>query len=79
MSKPKKGAYEILTPKYVGQSKNIDRRLEDHRRAGKYDPETDIVVRHGRLTRRGMRKLEKKLIEEHKPQLNKRAGGGGPK
>ena len=75
--RPKKGVYAIRhvrsgNIRYVGKSEDIDRRLEEHRRAGRYYPGIDEVVRVPvpQTERRG--NVEARLIRSLKPSENER-------
>jgi hypothetical protein len=68
---------EIL---YIGKAQNLLRRMNEHLWAKKYQPkehyfEWQPATRDG--SEEDLYKHEKKKIEEHKPVLNGKAGGGG--
>ena len=79
----KPGEYRIRNKEgnvaYVGETNNIQRRMEEHRRSGKLgkDETFEYKVADGRSTSATRREHERKKIEQHKPERNQRAGGGG--
>lgn len=64
---------------YVGETCDINRRMNEHRRSGKFgkDESFEYQVADGRSTSSTRREHERKKIEQHNPERNKRAGGGG--
>ena len=76
------GEYRIRGAKgieYVGETRNLKRRINEHRRSGKLGPRecVDYKVADGRSTSTTRRKHEKRSIRKHSPGRNKRNGGGG--
>ncbi|GHV19537.1 hypothetical protein AGMMS49959_04790 [Planctomycetales bacterium] len=73
------GEYRLLGGKYIGISNNMLRRIKEHLRSGKITKGDTISYQ---TTKPGvsfddLRKHEAKKINKHKPELNKRTGGGG--
>jgi predicted GIY-YIG superfamily endonuclease len=69
---------EIL---YIGETNNLRRRINEHRQSGKLPADDDSYVRFmvadKRSSSRTRRMHEQQKIEQHKPSLNKSAGGEG--
>lgn len=81
---PKKaGEYRIRNSSgivvYVGETCNIYRRMNEHKNSGKFgkDESFEYHVADGRSTSVTRREHERRKIEQHKPERNSRAGGGG--
>lgn len=80
-----KGEYRILnsktkTPVYIGVSNNLNRRMREHIKSGKISGENSIFAyktADGRASQKRINDHERAKIEQHKPSLNKRAGGAG--
>ncbi len=75
--RPSKGVYAIRhvrsgNVRYVGKSEDIDRRLEEHRRAGRYYPGIDEVVRISVPETERRSNVEARLIRSLKPSENER-------
>lgn len=65
---------------YIGETGNIYRRLLEHVRSGKYDPDShEIEWKCADLTSTSAarREIEKRWILRHNPTSNENAGGGG--
>jgi hypothetical protein len=81
------GNYRLISKstgelEYYGTTNNLSRRLGEHKRSGLYDPDrhhfafqlakdgvsSDVLYEH-----------ERKKIKRHRPQLNRRDGGAGPR
>lgn len=81
----KKGEYRILNsktkePAYIGVSKDLNRRMHEHIRSGKLGGDNTIFAyktADGRASQDRINNHERAKIEQHKPPLNQRAGGGG--
>lgn len=80
------GLYRMREGKesYFGKGMPMSSRIAAHRRDGKFgeDSETEYQVAHqGDLSNEEFEKAildhEDRKIEQHKPSLNKRSGGGG--
>ena len=84
-SKP--GEYRIRNESgdimYVGEANNLLRRTGEHIRSGKLPAGEDCnstieyKVADGRSSSATRREHERQKIEQHKPELNQRAGGAG--
>lgn len=82
---PKKpGEYRILDSekkvKYIGYACNLERRMKEHIKTGKLNEQNCIFAfqcADGRASRSRLAEHERKKIEKHAPELNKRAGGAG--
>lgn len=80
-----KGEYRILnsktkTPVYIGVTKDLNRRMHEHIRSGKIGGDNSIFAyktADGRASQSRINDHERAKIEQHKPLLNKRAGGAG--
>ena len=80
-----KGEYRILDsktkqPVYVGVSNNLNRRMHEHIRSGKLSGDNSVFAykqADGRASQSRINDHERTKIEQHKPPLNKRAGGAG--
>ncbi len=79
------GEYRIYTQagrsKYVGETNNLRRRIQEHIRNGKLrkGQYVEYLVADGRSTSSTRRQHESKSIANKKPTTNKRRGGGGRK
>ena len=65
---------------YVGVSKDLNRRMHDHIRSGKLSGDNSIFAykqADGRASQARINDHERSKIEQHKPELNQRAGGAG--
>ena len=65
---------------YVGEAKSLKRRKEQHLASKKLDLKVhdfESKVADGRSTSRTRRQHERSKIDQHKPCLNQRRGGGG--
>jgi predicted GIY-YIG superfamily endonuclease len=67
---------------YVGETANLRVRINRHRAEGR--PFANIrtttifwIPLDNRSTSTSRRKIERKLIRQHKPKFNKNSGGGG--
>ncbi len=83
---PKKpGHYRIVNGlgnvMYIGESADIHRRMNEHKRAGKLKQGEAFIykVADGRSTSKTRRKHERKKINKHKPHRNSSKGGEGRK
>ena len=80
-----KGEYRIINSNtrevvYVGVSKDLNRRMHDHIRSGKLSGDNSIFAykqADGRASQARINDHERSKIEQHKPELNQRAGGAG--
>lgn len=80
-----KGEYRILDsktkkPVYIGVSKDLNRRMHEHIKAGKINEQNGIFaykVADGRASQKRLNDHERAKIEKHSPVLNQRAGGAG--
>ena len=80
-----KGEYRIINSGtrevvYVGVSKDLNRRMHDHIRSGKLSGDNSIFAykqADGRASQARINDHERSKIEQHKPELNQRAGGAG--
>lgn len=80
-----KGEYRILnsktkTPVYIGVTNNLARRMHEHIRSGKLGGENTIFAyktADGRASQSRINDHERAKINQHKPPLNRRAGGAG--
>ena len=80
-----KGEYRIINSNtrevvYVGVSKDLNRRMHDHIRSGKLSGDNSIFAykqADGRASQARINDHERAKIEQHKPELNQRAGGAG--
>lgn len=79
----KSGIYSIKnknnTIKYVGQSKDIKRRVDEHIRSGKVKKGDKIAAQfaHGNAKKPALDRAESKKIKKNKPPLNKVQGTPG--
>ena len=67
-----KGEYRII--------KDLNRRMHDHIRSGKLSGDNSIFAykqADGRASQARINDHERSKIEQHKPELNQRAGGAG--
>ena len=66
---------------YIGETVNLEHRIRIHLQSDKpVSPETHHIEwkkTDGRSTSRTRRIHERKKINQHKPRLNRRGGGGG--
>lgn len=66
---------------YIGETSNLKRRIGEHLRSDRsVSPDThheEWQVADGRSSSRTRRAHEMDKIDQHKPRLNKRRGGGG--
>ena len=67
---------------YVGESANLKVRINRHRAEGRPFANlrtTNIfwIPTDNRSTSTSRRRIERKLIKQHKPKYNRNAGGGG--
>src|SRR5258708_2399050 len=66
------------TPKYIGETSNLSERMTVQVRTGRFDDCTfNYQIADGRSSSGTRREHETQKIEEHEPELNQRAGGGG--
>ncbi len=80
-----KGEYRILNsktkmPVYIGVSNNLSRRMREHIKSGKISGDNSIFAyktADGRASQSRINDHERAKINQHKPSLNKRAGGAG--
>ena len=59
--------------RYIGQSNDIGRRLEEHRRSGKLVPGLDRVERFPVRSQKDRDAVEARLIKKFEPARNRRA------
>jgi len=73
---------ETGKPDYVGATKNGSRRHDEHIRSGQFDPSRQALewqpARDG-VNAEALYEHEKKKIKQHRPPLNRRNGGAGPR
>ena len=65
---------------YVGESSNLRNRKAQHIATGKLDPAKHVFefkIADGRATSKTRREHERLKIDQHKPDMNGRGGGGG--
>ncbi len=80
-----KGEYRILDsrtkkPKYIGVTKDLDRRMHEHIKTGKINEQNGIFAyktADGRASQQRLNNHERIKIDKHSPELNQRAGGAG--
>lgn len=79
-----KGEYRILDMSrnilYIGQAKDLARRMKDHIRTGKLNKNNGIFafkVANEDASWKSLVNHERQKIKKHDPPLNKRAGGAG--
>lgn len=79
----KAGEYRIRTAsgeiKYIGETVNLQRRMNEHIRSGKLSVGDTIEVKiaDGRSTSHTRRLHEQQKIAQHQPSQNKSCGGEG--
>ena len=67
---------------YIGETSNLRRRKHQHLVSGALSPEThsfEWKTADGRSTSNTRRQHERSKIDQHKPAMNRRRGGGGRK
>lgn len=79
-----KGEYRIIgedrSVQYIGYTNDLNRRLHEHIRSGKFKDKNTVFayqIADGRASRDSLAQHETHKIREHAPELNKRAGGAG--
>ncbi len=77
------GEYRIRdeegNPKYIGETNDLDRRMNEHIRSGKLGPKDSFEYQRadGRSTSITRREHEREKIEKHSPYMNRSHGGEG--
>ena len=68
-------------PEYIGETNNLNRRINEHKRSGKIVPGDTIAIQvaGGRSTSTTRRSHEREKIAQHTPSENKSVGGEGRK
>ena len=75
----KPGEYRIDKNSYIGETNNLLRRFNEHKRSGKFTDTSvfEYKIADGRSNSKTRRIHEQQKIKRHKPQLNKSKGGEG--